>query len=40
VEAFSTGRDRGRAYARFRLPSLAYWDLIVLEWADGCQEKT
>jgi dextranase len=40
VLAFSTGQDRGHAYTRFRLPSLAYWSLIVLEWADGYQEET
>ena len=40
VLAFSTGQDLGHAYTRFRLPSLAYWSLIVLEWADGYQEET
>ena len=35
---FSTERDRGRTRTRFRVPWLAYWDLIVLEFADGYRE--
>jgi dextranase len=40
VLAFSTDQDRDQAYIIFRLPSLAYWDLIVLEWADGYPKET
>ena len=40
VLAFSTGRDSGGPYVTFRLPSLAYWDLVVLEWVAGVQETT
>jgi dextranase len=40
VLPFRKGQDRGHAYTSFRLPSLAYWSLIVLEWADGYQEET
>jgi len=31
VLEFSTGRDDNGIYVAFRVPSLAYWDLIVLE---------
>jgi len=37
VLEFSTGRDQGRTCTRFRVPWLAYWDLVVLEWVDGYQ---
>ena len=40
VLAVHRGQDRGQAYISFRLPSLAYWDLVVLEWADSYREET
>jgi dextranase len=40
VLPFRTGQGRGHTHTSFRLPSLAYWSLILLEWADGYQEET
>ena len=37
---FSIGSDEGGTYVTFRVPSLVYWELIVLERADCCQETT
>jgi len=37
---FSIGSDKGGTYVTFTVPSLVYWDLIVLERAYCCQETT
>jgi len=38
--AFATGESDGRRYVRFTLPSLKYWDMVILSTTQGKDRTT